>query len=129
MGAWFESTIMKVTKSTSKSDKQVDSVKPVLSETSLKASDSNTDNKNKTPKKGRENSSSSKDVNENVKSDKSEAMDTDDATTCDSKPSGLTPYDKLFDNLLKDDGFVYHIVYEGFVIFVLDFVPCNMIEM
>jgi hypothetical protein len=119
MGAWFESTIMKVTKSTSKpdkSEKQVDSIKPVLSESSLKTADNKAENKNNTPKKGRENSSKAKDVNENVKSDKSEAMETDDTPTSDSKTSGIKTYDKLFDNVLKDDGFVYHIVYEGFVL-------------
>ncbi|WAR31132.1 UHRF2-like protein [Mya arenaria] len=106
MGAWFESKIMKVTKSTS--SEKISDTKPVLSETSLHS-----------PQKNRENSDkiSSKDENENTKSgQKSEPMDItgEQPTTSSEKKTGnLTPYDKLFDNI-REDGFTYHVVYEGY---------------
>lgn len=116
MGAWFESKIMNVTKSTSKTDKTVkptDSVKPVLSESSLKTSDINTGSKDNSSERSGE-SSKSKDENANEKSDRLVAMETDDGTSNSCTGSGIPAYEKLFD-CVKDDGFVYHIVYEGLV--------------
>lgn len=116
MGAWFESKIMHVTKSTSKTDKTdkpTDNVKPVLSESSLKTSEINTGSKDNSSERSGE-SSKSKDENANEKSDRLVAMETDEGSTSACTDSGIPPYDKLFD-FVKDDGFVYHIVYEGFV--------------
>ncbi|KAL4236714.1 ubiquitin-like with PHD and RING finger domains 2 [Mactra antiquata] len=107
MGAWFESNIKKITKSTSKtikSEKTSNSLKPVLSETSLTSLD------NKIDKNTSETSGKITDENAN---DKSEKMDIDEPSTSNGKVSGNTAYDKLFD-IVKDDGFVYHMVYEGY---------------
>lgn len=107
MGAWFESNIMKITKSTSKtekSDKSSTPLKPVLSETSLTSLENKLVCENNS-----ETADKTKDENAN---DKTEAMDTEEASTSDSKVSGNTAYDKLFD-IVKDDGFVYHVIYEG----------------
>lgn len=103
MGAWFESKIMKVSQSTSSALKteKTSQTKPVLSETSLHS----TQNTKSTE--------GVKDENENKLRNKTEEMEMDSDSTCDSKKTdGSTLYDRLFD-ILKDDGFLYHIIYEG----------------
>ena len=123
MGAWFEANIMKVTRSTkpvstSSSDKSKD-IKPVLSETVVKDSSNNVQNKPDKPENDKPDNDkpdrpdNDKDVNANDSA--VESMETDtEMSDCsqENKNDIVNPYDKLFD-IVKDDGFVYHMVYEG----------------
>ena len=85
MGAWFESKIQKVTKSTSEEN----SSKVVLSETTQNS------------------------VTQDVK-DKKESVKTEETEKGEGSSLGPKPYHKLRD-IVKDDGFTYHIVYDGSV--------------
>ena len=118
MGAWFESKIMKVTKSndpattTSNTDKTIKDSKPVLGElSSVKVSNSGQNSQDSTVKK------EAKD--ENANDSAVDSMETDDdasvgseASSQDKKTEGVSSYDKVFD-FIQDDGFVYHVIYEG----------------
>jgi len=101
MGAWFESKIMKVKKTTSvkettdKDAQPTTNSKPVLSESSVNSSDNNNVKMEKSEK-----------LIEDIKED----MQTDEMK---EKTPVVSVYDKLFEGIVKDDGFVYHIVYEG----------------
>ncbi|KAH3867286.1 hypothetical protein DPMN_030412, partial [Dreissena polymorpha] len=106
MGAWFECKLMKVTRSTANADSSntVETSKPVLSESSLQLSqNSNTDHKDKSLSEDKSVKS------ENSGDIKSESMDTSEGEA----KAILTAYEKLFD-IVRDDGFIYHIVYEGY---------------
>ena len=141
MGAWFESKIMKVTKSSnppvSSNTEKTKDMKLVLSETTVKDSD-NTAITNKS--KDFDNKKEIKD--ENANDSAIESMETDEDSSSgietaqdkkndiaqdkensisqdknneiaqDKKTDTPIPYDKLFD-IVKDDGFVYHMIYEG----------------
>ena len=99
MGAWFEANILKVargSKVTAEAEKNKDHCKQVLSESTLTTKAFNSDNIDK------------KDENEN---DKMESDDLNSQSSSSISPE-LPPYDKLFD-IVKDDGFLYHVVYEG----------------
>ena len=118
MGAWFEANIMKVTRSTkpastSSSDKSKD-IKPVLSETVVKDSSNTVQDKPDKPDNDKpDKPDNDKDVNANDSA--VESMETDtEMSDCsqENKNDIVNPYDKLFD-IVKDDGFVYHMVYEG----------------
>ena len=117
MGAWFESKIMKVTKSkdsatTSNTDKTIKDSKPVLGElSSVKVSNSGQNSQDSTVKK------EAKD--ENANDSAVDSMETDDdasvgseASSQDKKTEGVSSYDKVFD-YIQDDGYVYHVIYEG----------------
>ena len=117
MGAWFESTLMKVTKSqdsttTSNTEKPPKDIKPVLGElVSIKDSNS-TDNS--------QDSSGKKEIkDENANDSAIDSMETDEEASVSSESSSQTKttdvvssYDKMFD-FIQDDGFVYHLIYEG----------------
>ena len=107
---------MQVTKSskskaTSNNDKSRD-LKPVLSE-SVKDSGINTTTVDKSIK-DLDDKKEFKD--ENANDSAVESMETDEETSSqisqEKNSDIVTPYDNLFD-IVKDDGFVYHMIYEG----------------
>ena len=116
MGAWFESTLMKVTKSqdsttTSNTEKTKD-IKPVLGELVTVKDCNSTDNS--------QDSSGKKEIkDENANDSAIDSMETDEEASVSSESSSqnkttevVSSYDKMFD-CIQDDGFVYHLIYEG----------------
>ena len=117
MGAWFESKIMKVTKSKdssstiSNSDKSKD-IKPVLGElVSVKDCNSTDNSQDSSVKRELKDENANDSAIESMETDE-EASVSSESSSQDKKTDVVCSYDKLFD-IVQSDGFVYHTIYEG----------------